>query len=174
MRASLLAFALAAAASFPACAADPPDPPEPLKTLCERICGGVWHQAEDEPQASDGFYTSYAYVWDEALSAIKGTVATVGGVAGTTEERIVIYGLNHRTGKIWSVTVNGRVNPVYGEIDVSSDGYIAELRPLGGDGSSMTVVTVFEGANRFTQTATITHDGGRTVATPRSYVRTPE
>lgn len=151
-----------------------PSADHPLSPLCERICGGVWRQSEELPSGADGYTTSYKFAWNARMNVIYGSATTVGGVAGTAEERAVIYGYDRSSGKAWVITAGGQGNPVYGEIAFNADGFVAEQRPLGGDTSSMTLVTVFDGANRFTQTATITHQGGRTVASPQSFVRVSE
>ena len=47
-------------------------PPDPLKQLCDRICGGTW-ESTDIP-APDQFVTTYSYEWDERLGVVHGRI----------------------------------------------------------------------------------------------------
>lgn len=141
----------------------------PLKPLCERICGGVW--ASTTPPAPDQFVTTYSYAWDEALRGIRGTVTTTGGIAGVHEEIIAVYGFDAKAGKFWVTRIDGDGPPIYGDVELSDDGYRETVSPVNDLGSQMISSYKFSGADEYMVTSEILAKGQATMGTPETYRR---
>lgn len=127
------------------------EPEGDLKTLCDRLCGGVWVQSGDADEGtSDAMSLSYTYTWDEDLHAIRGIRHVIGGVAGIDERSIVIIG-ETQDRKLWIIEAYGARTPAIGDIKLTDAGYTATLEYRGqGQAENETIV--------FTSPTTYTHN----------------
>ena len=163
--ASLVWLALA-----PAVAAEQP---ASLKTLCDRICGGMWEYVV--PPEPDQFVTTYRYEWDAPLGLIRGTATTVGGVGGIRKDTLILFGWDDVTKTVWTFRADGEGRPVYGTTDLADDGYRDTVEILKTDLPSQMITTyVFNGADEFTTRSEIVAPAGSTISTEETYKRTAD
>ncbi|MFT3809143.1 MAG: hypothetical protein QM698_04445 [Micropepsaceae bacterium] len=163
---ALLAAALLLAAAPLAHA----DPEGDLKTLCDRLCGGVWVQSGDPAEnSSDAMSLSYTYTWDEELHAIRGVRHVSGGVAGLDERSMVVIG-ETEDHALWIIEAYGSRSPAIGDIKLTENGYTATLDYKGRDQKENETI-VFTGPNAYSHNFELISGASVTKGMETTYTR---
>lgn len=141
-----------------------------LKTLCDRICGGMWKPA---PQAvSDESVTTYTYEWDASLNLVRGKAITSGGFSGVRLETVILFGVDNVAKTIWFFEGSGYGLPRYGTVEFTPDGYREITGILGSDEGKRTFTYVFTGADEYQVAGEFMTRNGPLTSSTAAYQRT--
>ena len=144
-------------------------PPDPLKQLCDRLCGGTWQSSEIP--VPDQFVTTYRYEWDARLGLVHGVQITVGGVGGIHTESDVFFGRDPSSGTLWMMTVRSDGPALYGTFELGSDGYQTTVQALGGEAGKMISTFAFTGPDEYAVTSEFLSKDEATRSLPQTWRR---